>query len=179
MFYSHNSDIMTDINAINRLKSLYGESPANELFFKILARRKRRAWITKVDRILGLMLSEDESVNVNRGEIVRLMQELAGLGFGRFVPGRHSRPSRMEWSVDVLELAKVAMGESDTVSEVQPEDINDEADEDADSEVLEHKFYLRSNFLVRIELPMDFTASEADRLAGFLKSLPIEAEVDS
>ncbi|PTX98170.1 hypothetical protein DB345_04855 [Spartobacteria bacterium LR76] len=176
MFIVQNQLIMTDIDTINRLKSLYGESPVNNLFFNIIARRKNKASITKVDRILGLMLNEDE--NVNRGEIVRLMQELDALGFGRFVPGRHSKPSRMEWSVDVRELAKAAMGESETVSEVQPGELDDDHEEDTDCDVLEHKFYLRSDCLVSIKLPVDLTAAEADRLAGFLKSLPIESGKD-
>jgi len=45
------------------------------------------------------------------------------------------------------------------------------------SRSIRHSFHLRSNVSVFFDLPEDLTRSEADRLAGFIRSLPFQEKV--
>ncbi len=46
--------------------------------------------------------------------------------------------------------------------------------EEADFESLEHALNLRSDFCVELVLPVDLSNSEAERLAAFVKTLPLD-----
>lgn len=157
---------------IKLLQNLYQESGLSRAFFDILARRKNDARITKVDRMLGLLLND--GVHVSRLDVVRLMQKLGEMGLGRFVLGRHSKPSRFEWQASALEVARVASGESNEIDLSAPTPVSEDAQDDAvEDDVLEHRFHLRPDFNLTIELPVNLSPSEAERLAAFIKTLPI------
>ena len=49
--------------------------------------------------------------------------------------------------------------------------------DDGVSRSIRHSFHLRSNVSVFFDLPEDLTRSEADRLAGFIRSLPFQEKV--
>jgi hypothetical protein len=63
-----------------------------------------------------------------------------------------------------------ARGETQEIESVPEESEQEEVVED----MLSHAYNLRTNLQVTFDLPADLSASEADRLAAFIKTLPIE-----
>ena len=156
---------------INLLRGFYGESELSRAFFEILARRKNDTRVTKVDRILGLLLND--GARVVRQDVVRLMQRLSEMGLGKFVVGRHSKPSRFEWQTSALDAARAASGESNEIDLSAPPVSEAEQDDSGEEDMLEHRFHLRPDFNLTMELPVDLTPVEAERLAAFIKTLPL------
>ena len=127
-------------------------------------------------------------------EVVRIMQKLEERGFGSFTTGRRGKPSRFEWG-SALESS---LG-SDVLYSPAPKRQRGPASLGADAErerspagmgSLQHRpplqrvaqnshrvmFRLRKDYLVDFEVPMDFTADEAQRLCSFIKALQASGE---
>ena len=103
-------------------------------------------------------------------EIVELFRKFDDLGLGRFVVGRRGAETRFEWNYDVKSIVRIATGEAD-----EAEDVPQDAQEDDEGEdMLEHSFNLRPELTVTLRLPETFTAREAERLSGWIKSLPFD-----
>jgi hypothetical protein len=78
-------------------------------------------------------------------------------------------PSRFVWSSSSIEVGRAAKGENVSITAVA----SVETEEDEANDIIAHKFYLRAGLTVTINLPADFSEKEAERLSGFLKSLPV------
>ena len=153
---------------VDKVRKLYDKNSTARLFFDNMASRQRNQNETKVDRILAILKSEGNEVP--RGEIINLFKQLQDAGCGQFVPGRHSWPSRFVWSVESLGAAKVATGEvQEAQSIADGEGLGNES-----QDMIKHVFNLRSDLEVSFELPLDLTEKESERLATFLRSLPME-----
>lgn len=151
-----------------QLSELYKSNRAAQVFFDLMASRKRNQSESKVDRILDLLNSEEDKVS--RGEIIALFRQLEELGCGEFVAGRHGWPSRFVWDVGCVSASRAAAGESEDI-----EEISEEADvEPQTPDFLTHTFNLRPDLEVKFGLPLDLTPNEADHLAGLIKTLPME-----
>ncbi len=82
----------------------------------------------------------------------------------------------------MTEVGKAATGELDEVTFVEPDELEGIDDEtttgESDEEILEcydHPFKLRKDFApIVLSLPVDLTKAEAERIAAFVKSLPLE-----
>jgi hypothetical protein len=165
---------LMDDSLPTQLQHLYTQSPLAQAFFDYLVQRRYDSRITKVDRLLDNL--PIQSRPVNRKEIILLMQRLAALGVGRFILGRRSQPSRFEWSVSLLAVARAATGDSTSIDllplpgATSQEDSGGQDEEDDD--LLEHHFHLRPGLSVGLELPIDMSEHEAERLAAFIKTLP-------
>lgn len=149
-----------------RVKALYCSNPIAQTFFDLMAGRSRNQTETKVDRIVTLLSGDRPSVS--KADIVQLFRSLEDAGCGQFVVGRRGWQSRFVWSAGSLGVARVATGERKTAAA-------EEAEEgDIDVEMFEHTYLLRTDLKIAIELPVDLTTTEAERLAGFVRTLPIE-----
>lgn len=116
----------------------------------------------------------------SRYEIVKFFQDLAVLGYGRFVIGRRGQKTRFEWRINPRELAQALAGETGNriFSPQSPTPIaphNDEVPTAAAPmpQTLNHRFILRPDFTVSFILPVDFTAVEARRIQQFIEALPM------
>jgi hypothetical protein len=69
----------------------------------------------------------------------------------------------------MISAARAAAGEPTDVEPISGEEENDEEEQE---ELLEHRFRLRPDMVVPIELPADITAAEAERLSNFIHSIP-------
>lgn len=107
-------------------------------------------------------------------DIVELFRKFEGLELGRFLVGRRGAETRFDWDYDVKSLARIATGEAD-----EPEDISEDTPDDDGEEMLEHSFNLRPDLTVMLKLPENFTTREAERLSGWIKSLPFDEEYSS
>ena len=52
----------------------------------------------------------EEGAGLNRTYVIKSMKELDRVGFGEFVVGRRSKPSRMIWKVGLGDLGRCAQG---------------------------------------------------------------------
>jgi hypothetical protein len=150
------------------VKELYASNDTARIFFDYLAHRKQNRSETKVHRIIKVL--DRIGFVVNRGDMIDVMKELEDSGCGRFVVGRLGWPSRFVWTVGMVAVGKAAAGEPVTI-----ESLSEGPDVE---ETLKHSFHLRADTTVSFELPVDLTQIEADRLAAFIKTLPLESEED-
>jgi hypothetical protein len=156
---------------IDRLKNLYRQSPAAQFVLDQAARRQRNQTETKIDRIVALLAAEGHEIS--RGDVIDAFRSLEDLGAGQFVTGRRGWPSRFVWSVGMVSVGRAAAGEPQEIESIPDESF----EEESASTLLAHSFYLRVDMPVTIELPVDLTKGEAERLASFVRTLPIESEL--
>lgn len=160
---------MSDGVNIEGLREMYRQNAVARAFLDHAAQRERDRAETTVDRIHAVLTGE--GTDPSRGEVVSVFQRLEALGCGKFIIGRRGKASRFAWSASISDVGRAAVGEQQTVSEI-PETAAEAIDES--TELLAHTYYLRPDMAVNIDLPVDLTAFEADRLAAFVKSLPME-----
>lgn len=153
---------------IQGLKELYGEVQAAKFMLDHFASRERNWSTSAVDRLLTVL--NREGAGVSRKDVIDVLRRLEEIGCGSFKVGRHGHPSRFEWKVGMVAVGRVAVGEAEEVEDLPLDAVEDEGE----WQVLEHSFALRPDLKVTIDLPADLTASEATRLAEFIKSLPFE-----
>jgi hypothetical protein len=155
---------------LKKLRDLYKSNKAAQSMLDEFARRERNRTETKVDNLLYLMV---ENRPITRGEVIQAFRELQDIGCGSFVAGRHGHPSRFQWTLGLPSVGRAAAGEDlplDTISE--EERAEDERIPEGERKI--YSFPLRPNLDLKLELPLDLTASEATRLTGFIKSLPFD-----
>ncbi len=151
-----------------RLRKLYGSSPAAREILDHLASRGRSWRTTSVERILASVRESDE--DLSRGEVIDVFKALEECGCGQFKAGRKGWPSRFEWAVQMVSAGRVAAGETEQVEDLTAEDLAEEEPQAA----LRHTYRLRPDASVTLDLPRDLTASEAERLAQYIRTLPFE-----
>lgn len=159
---------------IIHLRTLYAESEAARAFFDLLVQRKNDGRCTVVDRILSQFPAHGRPVS--RRDLIQVMQRMEELGVGRCIVGRRSQPSRFEWSSSMTGVARAATGAAssdDLGMAPRPASPAEEEPVDDDEDVLLHRLHLRPDFCLSIELPVDLTQQEAERLAAFIRTLPI------
>lgn len=151
------------------LRELYKGNEHAKLILDDFASRTNNQRVTKVEQILWRLRSSD----LPRSAVIKVFRELDELGFGRFVEGRHSHPSRFVWSSSSVDVGRAAAGI--TGIEIAEVPVQDDEEEDEVDEVplVSHPFNLRPDLTVTIALPGDLTEKEAERLAGFLRTLPL------
>lgn len=150
------------------LRDLYGQSETARAVLDHAAGRTRNWRKMSVERIVQILMHEGHAVS--RRDIIEVFKRLEELGCGRFVAGRRGHRSRLEWSVGLVSVGRLASGEAEEIESI------DEADavEEGDVELIEHSYQLRPDLRVSLELPSDLSAGEADRLARHIQTLPFE-----
>lgn len=156
------SDQITERYAA-RLKRLYEEA-GSRVFFDWASSRQRDRLDTSVDTVV-------RECKMDRDAALRLLQKLASAGFGRFYNGRRGKKTRIEWSFSLRDIGAAARGALEDVGEIDPDAA--ESDDDSDAGMLGHAFNLRPGVQISLALPADLTTREADRLAAFVKTLPL------
>lgn len=151
-----------------KVRDLYKSNQTAKIFFDHMSSRQRNQSETKVDRIIKIL--ENEKQTPSRGDIIALFKNIEEYKCGQFVTGRWGWPSRFVWDVDSLSASRFAAGETQEVKVVKIED--EEKTEQRDS--LKHTFNLRADLPIEFTLPIDLSEKEAERLATFIKALPME-----
>ena len=154
-----------------RLIQLANNDACARAFFQNSAARVRQQSVTSVERALTNL--ENAGHNFERHQLVAVFRELDASECGTFKIGRRGWPSRFEWSASIIAVGRNALGEAVEIEPV-PEDPGDEVD--ADLDWLTHTFHLRPNIEIEFELPIDLSPNEAERLIGFMKSIPFELD---
>src|SRR5207253_721442 len=125
-----------------------------QILLDYLAQRDRNRSETKIDRVLG-NLSNDGN-EIRRSDMIEVFRKLEELGCGRYVEGRHGHPSRFAWSIGLVGVGRISSGESQSIEAMETEEEL--------PETLTHTFHLRVDCPITIELPLDLTTQEAERL---------------
>jgi hypothetical protein len=149
------------------LQKLYSGGEAARAVLDHFANRERNQRTSLVRRIRRNVTNDGHSTS--RGETIWVLKQLEALHCGDFKAGRKGHESRFEWQVSSKSVGQVAAGEAAEVEEEVPP--TDEAAEETD-DLLEHRFQLRPDVTVTINLPSDFSTYEAKRLSAFIDSLP-------
>lgn len=137
-------------------------SPLGAALLEYLS-RKRSHDAVEVSKI------EETFQTSERSEVIRALRELSEGGFGRLTIGRQGYETRFEMNAEGrkagLSFRKDGSNGAPAEPIGRPSATMDEAD---------HVFILRKNPLVRVTLPSDLTAQEADRLANWARTLPLD-----
>ena len=150
---------------ISELRVLRDANDYSKAILDDFASRTNNQRITKVDQILSRLRDQE----IPRWAAIHLFRGLEKLEYGRFIEGRKGHPSRFVWSSNSIEVGKAAKGESVSITTI----VDDENKNNDSEEMITHRFYLRAKTLITIDLPSDLTEKEAERLGGFLKTLPV------
>lgn len=157
------------------VQRLYEEGGVSKLIIDLLCRRKRWRQTVVIDQLMRDLDSEDPSAAPSRPAVVEFFRKLEQGSFGRYVSGRRGKPSRF-LAVPALKDAAFGIAGADTMI----------ASEFSHSEVggmgrsvksgfptILHRLQLRKEFTIQFVLPTDLTAAEAQRVADFIKLLPV------
>jgi len=170
-----NNVLKTDLVA--GLRGLYQKDEVARRLFDNLAGRQRDWRVTPASHAAFL-------AGASHGQIVTLFRKLDELGAGEFKIGRRGSKTRIEWLYGMRSLGAAAMGAAGQPEAIDPTQVEDIEAEAPDGEALEvemgdgewiaHSFQLRPDLRLSINLPVDLTAKEAERLAGFIRQLPFD-----
>lgn len=155
---------------IDALRNAYNSDPAVTAICDEMASRERNQTETKLTRILARLRNDGRTVR--KPDAIAGFRTLEECGCGQYVPGRHGWPSRFVWSVGSLAACQTAQG-VDTSVETLPES-NEDEELDAEIDTLSHSLQLRVDFDAELQLPTDLTQREAERIAMFVKAIPME-----
>ncbi len=163
-----------DADLSDKLKRIYTSNKGAKALLDSFATRKRDVAETSVRRAAQL-------ANMDYIEILKTLRELAQAGAGEFKVGRKGLKSRIVWEYGVRSLAAAALGEGvpikldlEKLSDLEEAEYAEDA---ANSDDATHEFLLRPAKKIRFALPSDLTKREAERLAGFIKSLPFNSDL--
>lgn len=173
---SGNDGNKVDVEALRRL---YGSSSSARAVFDYLAQRRKNSFETTVERLQANLTYRGSGIP--RSEILEVLRALDRAGCGTFKVGRKGHSSRFIWNVSLMAVGKAAAGELRLVPEMTVEE-KEEAeaaeldpeseDEETVPDLVEHRYVLRPDEVVTVLLPRDLTATEAGRLADWIRTLP-------
>ncbi|HYI08075.1 MAG TPA: hypothetical protein VEK57_03300 [Thermoanaerobaculia bacterium] len=153
---------------LERLRQLYDSNRCAKAVLDDLASRGDEA-VTTVERVREALAGAGTSCS--RREVIAVFKKLHRIGTGFFIVGRRSRPSRFApiESLSLAEIGHAARGDSAPGRDRAP---GPGAADLQPAGVIVHRFVLRPDFLLTVELPSDLTRAEAARISEFIKSLP-------
>jgi hypothetical protein len=165
--------------AYNRLTKAYKRNPVAKSVLDRFAGLSDNVYIINVSELESHM----NSVEKARPQIIEFLKSLADWKWGAFVTGRKGHQSRFESKLGLKNIGQLAGGSPDEEdTEPGTEDIPStnsvsRTDEVAAStatvpQILKHRFLLRPDYAINLDLPLNMTNAEAIRFAEFIKSLP-------
>ncbi len=149
------------------LREFYDENEYAKAILDDFGSRTNNQRVTKVDQFLARL----KSAELPRWAVVKVFRRLSELNYGRFIEGRHGHPSRFVWTSSSVDLGRAAAGTAGV--QIAPVTAQDEENEEEETSLISHPFNLRPDLTVTFALPRDLTEKEAERMAGFLRSLPL------
>jgi hypothetical protein len=162
---------------LSALRRLYASDPrARATLDHFAARQQDRSEMT-VDRMWELLASEGHVLT--RADVIETFRNLQQVGAGKFVIGRKGHLSRFQRSVSLIELGRIAKGgdtpSAQVLSPVPVVSVQGPPVPALKSDVIVHRYVLRPDFTVTLQLPADLTQSEASRLSEYIKTLPFSS----
>lgn len=144
-----------------KLRSKYKTEPHFRTlmdFFRVQTKDDRTVEVRQLTDRMG-----KAGIKVYRHDVIRMLQSLQGEERGWFWIGRRGHESRFDFYASSIEMAKVAASEIAAPKKAAPPPT-----------MITHKFRLRADLEISLELPSDLTDKEVTRIADFLKTLPFD-----
>ena len=163
---------MRDAAAIDKLsvlRDIYMGDEKTRVVLNSFADRGRSQSLTTVDSLVNRLKNAD----VSRQTIVRLFKHLEELEFGSFKEGRRGHPSRFSWFSSCIDIGKAAQGVASDIATIQDGLPLEEDESDRQGTLVDHSYFLRSGLTIKLSLPNDLNEREAERLASYVKTLPL------
>jgi len=168
---------LTDNGKVKQLQALNATNKAASAFFEQASARQRHQTETLVRRAA-------EVCHVEYWQMKEVFQKLAEMGIGTYITGRRGFESRVKWLYGLRSIGRAARGEHQALLSLQGEDFGPEDESvepilapplaEATPIVTEHSYKLRPDHTLQLTLPTDLSAREAERLAGWIRTLPFE-----
>jgi hypothetical protein len=125
---------------------------------------KRAMGVTSVESLIANVEGE-----LDRRDVITVLQKLDQAGCGKFVIGRRGQKSRFQWRVPMMDVGRAAAARGDGADPEQAIDGSEPVR--GGLSWLDHEYRLRPDLIVKLSLPQDLTALEAARLSDFVKTL--------
>ncbi len=109
-------------------------------------------------------------LGLKAAEAKELFEGIETLELGKFIVGRHTHPSRLQWHYTLPSIAAVAMGETDAF---EPAGRGALPRRDLANQLIDYVFQLRRDLKIKLSLPADFSQQDIVRLTAFLQTLPL------
>lgn len=161
------------VRAINEkgLNALYHADPTARGILEVLASMPKQNE-TIMDKLEDKLRKEGQQVD--RRTLVTFFKRLEDFGAGEFLVGRKGHPSRFQWEVDSIQIATHDVSfpttEHRTQSDVEfPLPVGPTV-------LISHRYQLRPELIVSLQLPADLNITEAHRLSQFVLSLPFQID---
>ncbi len=186
------------INEINLegLKEIYGSNPNAKIVLEYFTTRQLDENVVTIDDLQHLFQKKQRVIA--RQDIISIFKDLEKLRVGDFKIGRRTQKTRFVSKISLVSVGnavvinKIDEGNRanqaieqpqlklEKVSEVSQENENNQGfgtEETTTVNKDEVKFFsysfpLRSNIVIALRLPADLNNAEAERLTGFIKTLP-------
>jgi hypothetical protein len=159
------------------LKYLYKQSNYSP-FWRFLGKTQRNS---KSTDITILIKGTDDEIGLEyerRKLAIDFFRGLEKSGVGKLIVGRRGKHTRFEWQYqfrDVMQLIETIIGEEQNSSKEQGELVKNayKLPSEAEAKPIDfpYKYPLRENYIISINLPLNLTENEADRLCAFIKAL--------
>jgi hypothetical protein len=183
---------------IEGLKALYCSDTAAKPVLEYFTTCKPDENVVTVDDLQSFFLKKRN--DITRQDVINLFKDLETLGVGDFKIGRRTQKTRFVSKISLVSVgqAVVDVNKTEEVNQAnqelekahrepeqdievvrEPENSRDlgikelsAANQERAEKFLTHSFPLRPNLVISLNLPLDLTDSEAERLSGFIKTLP-------
>lgn len=157
---------------IQLLQSAYREYEDIRDIIDYFADRQRNSKETRPESLIAA-IKRGTGRRIERRRIIEFFRLLERARCGKYIEGRLGHPSRFSWDVGLVSVGSASRGDVKVV-DGKPDDEMDEAEEPSTNRptLMLHRFNLRSDLELSIELPTDLTISEASRLADYVRTLP-------
>ena len=129
---------------------------------------------TELAKIEDLLMKNHK--DVSRRDVVAIFRTMEEFGAGEFIPGRRGHPSRFRWDVDSINLIALEQPKPLPPSVPAPMQESKPIDFLTPTVLINHRYQLRADLIISIQLPSDIITSEARRLNLFISSLPFNME---
>ena len=165
-------------NMISKLRELAANEPWRQ-FFEWLATQPHNRLEVIIDEFLA-------HLSIERPNLIVFLRQLNSIGVGQLLIGRRGSLSRFKFAFQMISVGKAALGTSDKLSDLTPEEkgfakaITSGSARGGPlkrSATLDYPVQLTGG-LGRITLPLPFTAEDRELLMSFLKGIPV-ARVES
>lgn len=185
--------------SIEKLKSFYTSQPAAKPVLDCFAARRNNEFVMTVDDLQAAF--QKKQYPIQRQDIVNVFKGLKEIGCGEFKSGRRTQKSRFQSTISLARIGKAVFdgkteGEGVDQFNQEPDEVQQKPEHDVETfekiegnknsetreasaveqagleNLLIHSYVLRPNLTVGLKLPVNLTVSEAERLSGYIKTLP-------
>jgi len=160
--YRGKSEIRTTNIDFKELEHCYRSDATVKVLCDHMAKRERNQRETKMERILALLKADGNDVRMR--DLSAAFRRLGEIGCGK----RRRFPSRFVWSEVGFKACRDVSATTPTVQPPQPP-----LDCKTKRVLQTHTFNLRADLPITFVLPINLTSGEAERLATFIKTLPL------